>query len=461
MRLKKRFVALLTGFIITLSAMPSVFAFNLEAAQAYNKALDYYINGKTNDAITQFKQAISLDPEFTDAYYNLGSIYRYTNQFELAEEAFQKVLTLKSNDSSVNYDLALIYVQKNDYKRAISYLNLVKDNSERYQDAQNKLSMLNGELNSLSNTNAKLEQSLVKNLTEEKKVETVQPEAKKETQISTKPDQKKEKPKKIKKVKEIALKKSPKISKKERIEISKSLISNSFEEQPEQNQTKEEPEVVANNTTNIENNETSTPKINEYAAKYGTSSSKEEVQEETREVNNSNEEDIAVNYMAIEDTNYNKLTISPKESFIKATSNPVKENVHANRNQRNSIKTYASGFNGPTGIVRDSEGNLYVANYSENKIYKVTSSGQRTVYASSDDINGPIGMAIDNKTGNIFIANYLSNSITKITPDGQTFTIATGLNKPYFVYLDSSDSLYVSEQDSNSISVINLAKGKQ
>lgn len=453
MRLKKRFVALLIGFVITISTMPMVSAFNLEAAQAYNKALDSYINGKTTEAITQFKKAISLDPQFTDAYYNLGSIYRYTNQFDLAEEAFQKVLTLKSNDSSVNYDLALIYIQKNDYKRATSYLNLVSDSSERYQDAQTKLSLLKGEMKSIQNNSQKLEKTIVKNLSEDKNVEVTVNKNKQPQPVSKKPEVKEENTKDINKIKKVSKKnKNTHLSKKERKEISKTLISNSFVEQAEPKVKNTEPEK---GSKIIENNENKKPKINKYLAKYGQSNTKTEPEID----NEVNEEEIALSYMAIQDTGYDKLTISPKKEMISASNNKKKVIIN-DKNQRKAIKTYASGFNGPTGIVRDLQGNLYVANYSENKIYKVSTDGSKTLYASSEDINGPIGMAIDNKSGNIFIANYLSNSITKITPEGETFTIATGLNKPYFLYLDNTDSLYVSEQDSNSISVIDLTKGK-
>ena len=155
MKLRKRIIVCLTSFLLLLSSLPLAYGFNLDAAQAYNKALDLYINGKTTDAIIQFQEAVRLDPEFADAYYNLGSIYRYTNQLSKAEEAFQKVLSLKPDDTSVNYDLALIYVQKNDYKRALSFLNLVTKESERFNDAKTKISLLKSEMNLMEMTTAK------------------------------------------------------------------------------------------------------------------------------------------------------------------------------------------------------------------------------------------------------------------------------------------------------------------
>lgn len=460
MKFKKKLFTIISTFLISLSLLPSALAFNLDAAQAYNQALDLYINGKTDDAIIQFKRSVSLDPEFTDAYYNLGSIYRYNNQLDLAEEAFQKVLSLKPNDSSVNYDLALIYIQKNDYKRAISFLNLVKTDSERYKDAQSKISLLNSELQVMQLTSKSSEgDNAVVTKTEISSDACKKNEFKKDNTLEvasnknnrTSKDTKKEN---IKKVSSKRNSKMPKLSKEEANNISKSIASTSFQER----KNIVEPETKINEKVN----ETSSPnkqsqqefsenKNEKYWEKYSNNSTSKTSSSQ----NNASEEEIAINYMSIEDdSELTKLRLSPKSSLVNNISKQHTDNRRLS-NSRSAIKTFATGFNGPTGIARDDYGNFYVANYSENKIYKITPDGNKSVYASSDDINGPLGLAIDN-SGTLYVANYLSNSITRVSKDGETFTVATGLNKPYFLYLDNSGSLYVSEQDTNSVSVIKI-----
>lgn len=399
MKFNKKGLIATSTLLLALAYSPLAYGFNIEAAQAYNKALDLYINGSTTEAIEQFKTAVRIDPKFTDAYYNLGSIYRYTGELDKAQEAFSKALTLNPGDTNINYDLALISIQKKDYNSALSYLNNVKSSDDKYNEAQNKISFVE-------------ERVKATNLTTKNEVKNVKEIVKTELKESKK--------------QEIVEKQKPtKIAKSSKNETSDKL--NNY------------------NVIDLEDYDSSQP------AKV------EKEYNNSQPVKVEEEKIAAINYMAIEDNNSNgKLTLSPNTALA---TNKRTATFTNKSSSRNAVKTFAQGFNGPTGIVRDPSGNLYVADYSENKIYKVDANGTKTVYASSDDINGPIGLAID-EDNNIFVANYLSNSIAAISPDGSTSTIATGLKKPYFLYFDNLGSLYISEQETNTISKINISGKK-
>lgn len=431
-------------------------AFNLEAAQSYNRALDLYIKGNTTEAIKEFENAVNLDPEFADAFYNLGSIYRYTNQLDKAEEAFLKVHTLKPDEVSIFYDLGLVYIQKNDYNRALKYLKMIVKESDKYYEAQSKISMLENEMKSLNityNPNITLENNTkVASKTEPKtpKVQETKQIAKETpdnnilTPIIDPNNKLKSTPKEKKVEKSKPEKQKRKLTKKDRTEISQTLADNSFIG----NETNSESSVQTI-AQNITPQEPQIQKKDNYWDKYNSTSKPKN----TTENSNIVDDKVAVNYMTIEDTSVSgKLTLSPKNNLVKNSPQPC---VKESNTIRTAVKTFASGFNGPTGIVRDSLGYFYVANYSENKIYKVSPTGDKTLFACSDDINGPLGLAID-RDGYLYVANYLSDSITRITPSGDTATIATGLNKPYFIYIDEEGKLYVTEQDSNTISEVNL-----
>lgn len=92
--------------------------------------------------------------------------------------------------------------------------------------------------------------------------------------------------------------------------------------------------------------------------------------------------------------------------------------------------------NGPVSLVVDVAGYIYVAAYNSNKIYKVTPSGSTSVIAGSGALGNrndigvaasfgqPSGIAIDG-TGNLYVCDYYPYGlIRKITPSGAVSTIA-------------------------------------
>lgn len=131
----------------------------------------------------------------------------------------------------------------------------------------------------------------------------------------------------------------------------------------------------------------------------------------------------------------------------------------------------SASFNLPFGVAADNQGNEYVADYGNNLIRKIDSGGTVSTFAgtgtagSADGpglnatFNGPIGIAID-KSGNIYVADYGNNKIRLISPAGVVSTLAgTGVigstngagtvaafNGPTGVAVDNSGNVYVADQ---------------
>jgi sugar lactone lactonase YvrE len=105
-----------------------------------------------------------------------------------------------------------------------------------------------------------------------------------------------------------------------------------------------------------------------------------------------------------------------------------------------TVTTFASGFAQPWGLAADSSGNLYVANYQNGTISKVTPTGVVSGFAA---INFAEGMAFD-PAGNLYVADTGNNSIDKVTPAGVVSTFLTGLNAqgPVWVACDAAGNVY-------------------
>ncbi len=112
--------------------------------------------------------------------------------------------------------------------------------------------------------------------------------------------------------------------------------------------------------------------------------------------------------------------------------------------------TYSfEGIQGPTGMVTDDFGNLYVACYADNAVTKIFPDGRRVLYVKDKKINGPIGLALD-VYGNLYIANYANDNILKVSKEGIVSVILANVKKPYGLYLKGK-MLYISSQGQNSV----------
>jgi len=86
------------------------------AARIPAAAIEANERGNTNfdaarylEAIAAYKEAISFYPKYTDAYINLGDVYKELKVWSAALEAYQQALKLKPNDADANNGLGDVY----------------------------------------------------------------------------------------------------------------------------------------------------------------------------------------------------------------------------------------------------------------------------------------------------------------------------------------------------------------
>lgn len=103
----------------------------------------------------------------------------------------------------------------------------------------------------------------------------------------------------------------------------------------------------------------------------------------------------------------------------------------------------------PTGIAVDKEGNVYVAEFTNNCITKITPDNKREIYIKDPQISGPIGIVNDD-SGNLYIANYNKDNVIKVSNLGEISTVISNVKKPYCIYLEGN-MLFIACQGTNSV----------
>ena len=136
-----------------------------------------------------------------------------------------------------------------------------------------------------------------------------------------------------------------------------------------------------------------------------------------------------------------QLTKDAKEMFDVQRGKIERSKVSAATKEKTILM---DNFNTPAGVVVDSDGNMFVACYSDNLIVKVDEKKKHTNFVKDYLLDGPIGLAID-AYDNIYVANYDANNILKISKNGNVSIFMEKVSHPYFLYI-KDDVLYISEQ---------------
>jgi len=98
--------------------------------------------GKHNESESKFKKAISLNPEYANAYYNLADLFIGQRNLEKAESNLKKAIKLKPDFAIAHYNLGFILKDLGRLKEADSYNQKALEINPHFTDAYLSLSTL-------------------------------------------------------------------------------------------------------------------------------------------------------------------------------------------------------------------------------------------------------------------------------------------------------------------------------
>jgi sugar lactone lactonase YvrE len=169
-----------------------------------------------------------------------------------------------------------------------------------------------------------------------------------------------------------------------------------------------------------------------------------------------------------------KITSAGVVSTVSGTLAPGSSNASA----IGAVASYSS----PSSVAVDITNNIYIADFANNQIRKIATTGAVTTFAgttSSGNVNatgtlakfnGPASVAVD-AAGNVYVADFNNHAIRKVTAAGVVTTLAGGagagnvdgtgtaakFNGPRSVAVDLTGNVYVADANNNKIRKVSAA----
>ena len=106
-----------------------------ENIEANPKEVENYINAEANEvdkAEKFFQRAITLDPQNGAIYYNLGNVYYNEGRFNEAIKLYQQALKFNVDQVDTNYMIGMSFNQLEAFKEALPFLMTAAEQDDRH-----------------------------------------------------------------------------------------------------------------------------------------------------------------------------------------------------------------------------------------------------------------------------------------------------------------------------------------
>ncbi len=144
---------------------------------------------------------------------------------------------------------------------------------------------------------------------------------------------------------------------------------------------------------------------------------------------------------------YDIRKISPSYVVTTFAGNPLHQG-NSDGTGTNALFAYVND------LATDVSGNVFVADFNNNNIRKITPSGVVTTFLTN--VVEPTGIAVD-AVGNIYVASPFVTEVRKYSPSGEMTSLGSGFSDLFDVTVDNSGNMYVVDHGKQLVSKVTPA----
>lgn len=135
----------------------------------YQKAISLYNAGNVSQAKNYLLKVIDTEPNFADAHFNLGVMYKNAHIYETAIKYFQRAIDLNNNDYEAKFYIAVCLNELQKTEDAIVFLTSIPQDDKNYENAYKLLVEIAPDKYAENIKTVNLEQKTDFNIIEDKK----------------------------------------------------------------------------------------------------------------------------------------------------------------------------------------------------------------------------------------------------------------------------------------------------
>jgi tetratricopeptide (TPR) repeat protein len=127
---------------------------------SYNLGVVYRAQNQHDEALVRFERAVQDNPNYVDAHYNMGNALKDLGQFARAIQCYARAIELSPRHTHAHLNQGLAYKALGEFDHAVACMRSAIDLNPSYADAHSNLGMVYTELKNWPQALASFQQAL-------------------------------------------------------------------------------------------------------------------------------------------------------------------------------------------------------------------------------------------------------------------------------------------------------------